>query len=74
MHVRGKPTHMNLPVDFQKEIIPFLDESQPTPKETIIVRILEHSWEKKNVKSVLNYLFSVPCELFFKDGNVVRFA
>jgi hypothetical protein len=43
-------------------------------KRKVISRLLEHSWEKKNVSSVLNYLFAVPAELFFKDGDHVSFA
>jgi hypothetical protein len=65
---------MELDKDFAIEILPFLDESEPTPKETVIVRVLEHSWEKKNVRSILNYLFAIPAELFFKDGDHVTFA
>lgn len=65
---------MELPQDFAVEILPFLDESEPTPKETVIVRVLEHSWENKNVRSILNYLFAIPAQLFFKDGDHVTFA
>jgi hypothetical protein len=65
---------MELDKNFAVEILPFLDESEPTPKEKLISRLLEHAWEKKNVRSVLNYLFAVPAELFFKDGDHVSFA
>lgn len=65
---------MELDRDFAIEILPYLDESVPTPKETVIVRVLEHSCEKKNVRSILNYLFAIPAELFFKDGDHVSFA
>lgn len=63
-----------LPDDFQKEIANYLDESQPTPKDELICRLLESSWHKANVRSILNYLFAIPAELFFKDGDHVRFA
>lgn len=65
---------MELPKDFAVEIMPYLDETEPTPKEAVITRILEHGWEKKNFRSVLNYVFSVPAELFFKDGDHVMFT
>jgi hypothetical protein len=69
-----KLDRMQLPQDFQTEILPFLDESEPTPKDALIVRLLEHGWEKRNIKSVLNYLFAVPARLFFKEGDKVNFA
>jgi hypothetical protein len=65
---------MELPKDFTAEILPYLDESEPTPKEEVICRVLEHAWEKKNFRAILNYLFAIPAELFFKDGDEVRFA
>jgi hypothetical protein len=69
-----KTITMQLPIDFQRELLPYIDESEPTPKETLVCRIIEHAWEKKNFRAILNYLFAIPAELFFKDGDEVRFA
>jgi hypothetical protein len=58
-----------LPTDFEAEILPFMDETSPTPKEVLVTRIKERAWMKSNFKSVLNYLFSLNAQLFFKDDH-----
>lgn len=64
---------MELPEDFEKEIMPFVDETGPTPKDLLLSRLLEHAWEKRNIRSILNYLFGIPAHRFFKQSGRVRF-
>lgn len=68
------PPTMILPPDFEAEILPFIDETSPTPKETLIIRLLESSWHKANVRSILNFLFGINATLFFKVGNRIEFC
>jgi hypothetical protein len=58
-----------LPTDFEQEILPYMDETSPTPKEVLVTRIKERAWMKSNFKSVLNYLYSLNGQLFFLDDS-----
>jgi hypothetical protein len=58
-----------LPRDFEKEIVNFVDDFEPTPKDLLLSRLLEHGWEKGNIKAVRNYLLGIPAKLFFKDDK-----
>jgi hypothetical protein len=59
-----------LPQDFEQELLPYLNEDEPTPKDQIIERIIY--WQKRNFKSILNLLYAIPGNLFLKgnDGHI----
>lgn len=57
-----------LPRTIEQEILPFVHE-KPTSKEEIICALKERAWEKKNIKTVLNYLFGVPIQSFIKGSD-----
>jgi hypothetical protein len=68
LHHTHKPTTMTIPRTIENEILPFVHE-QPTSKEEIITAMKEYCYSKRNFKTVMNFLFSLPFTSFYRGGD-----